>query len=92
MEELRQFLDAILQAINSESLTDEEFESIDLPASPLEYNKATYEALKTVLETREEVSGQRKRLKLYFLSRGADLDGASATYIPKSNILYGGAI
>lgn len=83
---LRDFLDEILSFIESESLTDEEFESLEITAE--EYTKETYLALKTVLENREGVSGQAKRLKLYFIAKGVDLSDSPAK-TPKSNIFIG---
>jgi hypothetical protein len=90
---LRDFLDAILAFIGSESLSDEEFEGIDLPSPPA-YTTATYLALKDVINNREGVSGQAKRLKLYFIAKGVDLEAAAGTpsIPPKSNILVGGAL
>lgn len=89
--DLRDFLDSILDFIGSESLTDEEFEDVTLPPTPA-YDLATYEQLKLVLQSREDVSGQGKRLKLYFVAKGVDLSSAPPVHIAKSNIVFGGAI
>ena len=88
---LRDFLDDILGFIESESLTDEEFTSIeDLdPVIVEEYSKETYLALKTVIENREGVSGQAKRLKLYFIAKGVDLSDSGSTKTASSNIFIG---
>lgn len=83
---MRDFLDEILAFIGSESLTDIEFESID-PMPPHAYVLETYQALKTVLETREGVSGQLKRLKAYFIGKGVDVDERART--PSSQIFVG---
>lgn len=90
---MRDFLDAILEFIESESLTDEEFDGIELPEPPA-YTTATYLALKDVINNREGVSGQAKRLKLYFIAKGVDLEdaGAKPSIPPQSNILIGGAL
>lgn len=88
---MRDFLDAILDFIGSESLTDAEFATID-PALLPDYTKEVYEALKLVLEGRDSVSGQGKKLKLYFIAKGVDLTGASPTHRPASNILFGGVL
>lgn len=85
---LRDFLDNIFAEIDSESLTDEEFDSLPETLTE-EYNKAVYESLKGVLHTRETVSGQGKKLKFYFLSKGADLSGAPPVHVPNSNIYIG---
>lgn len=87
---MRDFLDAILAFINSESLTDEEFEGIDLDAQA--YNKETYLALRSVLEARENVSDQVKRLKLYFIARGVDVSSTPGVPTPNSNIFLGSAL
>lgn len=87
----RQFLDAILEFIGSESLTDAENATLTLSGSP-DYSKAAYEALKTVLESREGVSGQGKRLKLYFIAKGTDLSTSPPVHIARSNILIGGEL
>ncbi len=87
---MRAFLDAIFEFINAESLTDDEFESIDLDTQ--EYSKETYLALRTILEGREEVSNQVKRLKLYFIAKGVDLNTTPGIPTPKSNIYIGDAL
>jgi len=84
---LREFLDGILAEIDSESLTDAEYDTVpeDLPE---EYTKPVYEALKTVVQEREGVSGQLKRLKAFFIAKGTDLVGAAARD-PMSQIFFG---
>lgn len=85
---MRDFLDAILDFIGSESLTDEEFESLSEDLEQ-DYTKEVYLALKGVLEARESVSGQPKKLKLYFVAKGVDISDAGAAVTPKSNIFIG---
>lgn len=90
---LRDFLDDILDFIGSESLSDVEFDGIEdiEPAIVEDYSLATYEALKGVIEAREGVSGQGRKLRAYFQARGLDLDpGLVPT--PNSNILIGKAL
>lgn len=85
---MRDFLNSILSFIGSESLTDEEFDSIE--GSYIVYSKATYDVLKAIIEAREAVSGQSKKLKLLFIARGVDVsDGSTTTHKPRSNILIG---
>jgi hypothetical protein len=84
---MREFLDGIFSHIGSSSLTDNEYETINT-ALPADYTKEVYEALRTVLENRENVSGQTKKLKLFFLSKGIDLNG-SAIATANSNIFIG---
>lgn len=88
---LRNFLDEILDFIGSESLTDEEFETVEAVEPTVEetYTKETYLALKSVLEARDSVSGQPKKLKLYFIAKGVDLSDAGAAKTPTSNIFVG---
>lgn len=88
---MRDFLDAILSFINAESLTDEEFNSdaiSELPEPPA-YTKEVYLALREVLEARENVSDQVKRLKLYFIAKGVDISSTPTVPTPKSNIYIG---
>jgi hypothetical protein len=85
---MRDFLDSILLFIGSASLSDNEFESIELE-EPVTYTKETYEALKVILENREGVSGQQEKLRLFFLSKGIDLSESPKAYIPNSNIFIG---
>jgi hypothetical protein len=87
---MREFLNNILNFIGSESLTDEEFDSIETEIP--NYSKVTYLALKDVIDARESVSGQGKRLKLYFIARGVDVSDAGAVPPAKSNILIGVAL
>lgn len=87
---MRSFLDAILAFINAESLTDEEFEGIELTEQV--YTKDTYLALREVLEARESVSDQVKRLKLYFVAKGVDVSSTPAVPTPKSNIYIGSGL
>lgn len=88
---MRDFLDAILDFIGSESLTDEEFESIELEGAPA-YTKETYLALRTVLESRENITGQTKRLKLYFIAKGVDISDTPTVPTPNSNIFIGSVL
>jgi hypothetical protein len=87
---MREFLDSILEFIESESLTDEEFATVD-DSLPADYTKEVYQALRTILEARENVSGQVKRLTEFFQAKGVDLSDPT-TPTPASNILIGGAL
>ena len=82
---MRTFLNAILSFIGSESLTDEEFDALPEGLTQ-EYTKDVYDALKTVLQGREGVSGQLTKLKAYFEAKGVDLtaparDAASQIFV-----------
>lgn len=85
---MRDFLDSILEFIGCESLTDEEFQTISLTEPPA-YTSEAYDALKTVLQARENVSDQVKRLKFYFIAKGVDLSGTSPVKKPVSHIFIG---
>lgn len=84
---MRDFLDSILAFISSESLTDEEFETVDenLNAG---YTKEVYLALRAILETRENVSWQLKKLEATFTAKGVNTSDIAA-YTPTSNIFIG---
>lgn len=82
---MRSFLNAILAFIGSESLTDDEFEAIDLTVE--EYSQLVYDTLKAVLESRESVSSQLEKLKLFFLAKGVNVTGSEIT--PQSQIFVG---
>lgn len=86
---MRAFLNEILAFIESESLTDEEFDGLPEGLEE-EYSKANYDALKAVLEGRESVSTQLKKLKSYFCAKGVELSETSRT--ATSQILVGVAL
>jgi hypothetical protein len=65
---MRDFLDEILEFIGAESLTDDEFNALEI--SEEVYTVSTYAALKSVLEARESVSDMLYRLAFYFLGKG----------------------
>lgn len=83
---MRVFVNSIFSFIGSESLTDDEFESLSEDLEQ-EYTKELYEALKEILQARESVSGQLKRLKSYFIAKGVDLNAPAVT--PTSQIFIG---
>lgn len=87
---MRAFLNEILAFIGSESLTDEEFEALSEDLTE-EYTKANYDALKAVLQAREGVSGQLKKLKAFFIAKGVDLTGV-ASRTESSQIVVGVAL
>ncbi len=84
---MRDFLNGILQFIGSESLTDEEFESIELEDE--EYTIEAYKALDAILFDRESISTIRERLKFYFNIKGVSVE---IKPVGKSNILVGGVL
>lgn len=88
---MRAFLNAILAFIGSESLTDQEFDAIPESLEQA-YTEDVYDALKAVLTERESVSGQLKKLKLYFIARGVEFSSTQKAVTPRSEILVGGAL
>lgn len=84
---MREFLNAILSFIGASSLTDLEFESLEIESYA--YDAATYEALLAIVDARESVSNTRDRLRYYFLARGVEVSASSAG---RSNILVGAVL
>jgi hypothetical protein len=87
---MRDFLDSILSEIDSESLTDNEFDSIDPLPTVEAYDTTIYNVLKTVLQSREGVSGQLKRLQSFFIAKGVDLTAPARE--ASSQIFFGSPI
>jgi hypothetical protein len=85
---VREFLNAILAFIGSGSLTDDEWNEIDLTSQ--EYSQAVFDVLKAVLESRDAVSSQLDKLKYFFLAKGVEVSGAEPT--PTSQIFIGSAL
>jgi hypothetical protein len=86
--EIRSFLDAILAFIETATLTDEEFESLEVEEQV--YTQEVYEALLAVLDERETVSTTRDRLEYYFLARGVEVEASSVE--AKSNVYLGSSL
>ncbi len=85
---MRDFLDSILAFIGSESLTDLEYSGIDLDSELLD--QASFDALKSVLESRDSVGSQLDKLTYYYKAHGFEPSGSSATAV--SNIFVGACI
>lgn len=83
---MRVFLNGILSFIGSESLTDSEYSTVNLTEQ--NYSLATYEALRSVLESREMVSNQLWKLKSYFRIKGTVVSGEKSVR-PVSQIFVG---
>ena len=86
---MREFLDAILEFIEAESLTDEEYASTQ-PLADEEYTLEVYEALHDVLSERESISDTLDRLKAYFQAKGVTI--SSEAHPAVSNILIGAVL
>lgn len=70
-------------------MTDLEFDTVESTIE--DYTKDVYEELKAILQSREGVSGQLKKLKAYFSAKGVDLS-TTPSRDPKSQILIGGGL
>lgn len=84
---MREALNAILTFIGTESLTDEEFDSIDLDS--MDDSVAVYQSLGVVLEDRELGSAMTTRLQNYFLAKGTNVVTPRQ---PGSNIWVGSSL
>lgn len=84
---MRAILNAILSFIGSTSLTDNEYDSLEIEDTSDDL--ANYEALLAVLDSREDVSTQKERLEQYYLAKGV---AVSEPVVAKSNILVGGEL
>lgn len=85
---MRDYLDSILASINSESLTDSEFEGIDLEVEEL--NQDTFDSLKVILEVRGSIDSQLEKLAEHFIENDVELSNASDT--PTSEIFFGAGL
>lgn len=86
---MRDYLNGILSFIGTESLTDEEFDSISLQDTDDQI--AVYQALLGVLQSRDLVSDDMTmRLQSYFLAKGVAV--VQVTKIPVSNIFVGASL
>jgi hypothetical protein len=88
---LRDFVDAILAAIGTSSLTDEEFGWLTTESAI--YTLELYNDLVTnVLNTREEVSNVRDRLTYLFKAHGVLLTEGNTPPVGTSKIYLGDAL
>lgn len=92
-EDLREDLDTILTFIGSTSLTDEEAEIAEGMIDDENNKEEVYNALLAVLDSREQVSTMRQRLRYFYLAQGVTFaqDGDSPFKV-KSNILIGSVL
>jgi hypothetical protein len=84
---MRDFLDAILAFIVAESLTDNEFDSVE--ATVTIYDQATYDDLARILTARGSATVYLDRLLSYYEARGVSLTAAT---VANSNIFIGGVL
>lgn len=81
---MRDFVDAILSAISTATLTDDEFEMITIEDQ--DYTAALYAEILAVIDSREAISNVRDRLGFYFQAKGVEITAPSAG---SSNIYIG---
>lgn len=87
---MRDWLNAILGFIGTTSLTDEEYQSMNLVNVETQiYSQAAYDALSAVLVGRENVSQMQERLVGVFAAKGTQVKPAE---LAKTNILLGIAL
>lgn len=84
---MRDFVDAILAFIDSESLNDDEFDLITETSQT--YTSALYTEVMLVLDSRESVSSTRDRLTAYFTARGVAVTAPAAA---QSQIFLGAGL
>lgn len=82
---MRDFLNAILAFIGAESLTDDEFSSIDEDLS-YGYNSDTYDVLASILQGRESVSDVQLRLQYFFQAKNVEI---TPVEVGRSNVYLG---
>jgi hypothetical protein len=85
---MRNFIDSILSFIGTSSLTDPEFDSLTIESA--DYNQETYDAIYSILESRESISTLDEKLIAYFQAAGFDPSTPQDT--GSSNIFVGGVI
>jgi len=83
----RGILNAILTFIGATSLTDDEFDDLDVDEDTAAAD--VYQALAAVLGAREAVSSQTERLRNYFLAKGVVIDPAPEVDETKTQIFLG---
>lgn len=84
---MRDWLNAILGFIGTTSLTDEEYQGMNLVNVETQiYSQAAYDALAAVLVGRENVSQMQSRLIGVFKAKGTDVTPAVTA---ETNILLG---
>lgn len=84
---MRDYLNAVLTFIGAESLTDDEFDAIELENTLDQV--ANYNALLDVLQARELVSDMTSRLEHYYLAKGVQVTTPNNAV---SNIYVGGCL
>lgn len=87
---MREWLNGILAFIGATSLTDEEYDSIDLAGMSVNvYNQEAYNQLSSILISRESISTLHDNLIALFKIRGLEVVPAK---VGKSTIYLGGVL
>lgn len=87
---MRDFLNTVLASILTTSLTDSEFATVPVDLN-FAYNGATYNALSSILKSRDLVSNDLERLTFLFRSKGVVVIDGEAPQA-KSNIFVGSVL
>lgn len=82
---MRDYLNGILSFIGATSLTDPEFDTIDIDDQG--NSREVYEALLLILDARSMVGNRQERLRCYFFAKGISFDKPKKSL---SNIFVGG--
>lgn len=86
---MREFLNAILETIGAEPLTDDELLSMNpFVSDEGDFSRELYDKLKVVLTARESVSNTLDKLKAIFFANGLDIANVPAKQ-PASQIFVG---
>jgi hypothetical protein len=84
---MRDFIDAILTVISTASLSNEEYDALEISSAA--YDQETYDAIAAVLDARESISVLKDRLIAYFKVKGLDVAPLDTA---KTNIFVGGVL
>ena len=84
---MRTSINAVLAFIGQASLSDVEFDALEIESFALD--AATHTAIAAVLESREAVSTALDQLRYYFLAKGVDV---AATSVATTNIYLGSVL
>lgn len=86
---VREVLNAILVFINTPTLSDDEWSTLESQVEIDSEATVVYEALLGILNSRETVSGAQDRLAYYFLAKGVEIPRDVTGTGGKSNIYLG---
>jgi hypothetical protein len=87
---IRADLNEVLVFIDCETLTDEEFDALDVDSDSTD--REQFDALKSVLASREAVSNSYARLTSYFKAKGLTFTDDEVEPLEATNIFLGAAL